>query len=97
MYRRVALDARYIHQYLGGMTSPRLPRGTRVDPVRVGWLIEGDRKRTLDRVAANVGVSSSVFLERLIEHLEDELNQYGRPTWWPDDDRRDGELPIDAA
>ncbi|MGO2520392.1 MAG: hypothetical protein ACTH8F_09735 [Microbacterium sp.] len=79
------------------MTSPRLPRGTRVDPVRVGWLIEGDRKRTLDRVAANVGVSSSVFLERLIEHLEDELNQYGRPTWWPDDDRRDGELPIDAA
>lgn len=79
------------------MTAARLPRGTRVDPVRVGWLIEGDRKRLLDSVAANVGVSSSLFLERMIDHLEEELNSHGRPRWWPEDELRDGELPIDTA
>lgn len=76
----------------------RLPWGTRVDPQRLSLLIEGDRKRRLEQLAAHMNVSAAVFLERVIDHLDDELDTRGRPTWWPEQDElHDGELPIDSA
>lgn len=79
---------------LTGMTVRRLPRGTRVKPVRVSWLIEEARKERFDQLAAQAGVSSAVFLESVIEHLEDELTDRGLPSWWPTPAPSDEELPI---
>lgn len=79
---------------LTGMTVRRLPRGTRVKPVRVSWLIEEARKERFDQLATQAGVSSAVFLESVIEHLEDELTDRGLPNWWPKSAPSDEELPI---
>lgn len=76
------------------MTVRRLPRGTRVKPVRVSWLIEEARKERFDELAAQAGVSSAVFLESVIEHLENELTDQGLPNWWPEPVPNDEELPI---
>ena len=77
------------------MAAQRLPRGTRQKPVRVSWLIEEQKKLRFEQLAADAGVSSAVFLERLIEHVDTELNDRGVPTWWPTPAPQDGELPID--
>ncbi len=77
----------------GGMSKPRRPRGTRVDPVPLGYAIERESKNRLDGLAARAGVSTSVFIEQVVEHLESELDHRGLPTWWP---QQEG-LPIDAA
>lgn len=79
------------------MAAQRLPRGTRQKPVRLGWAIEERKKQRLEALAAHAGVSGAVFLERLIDHVDTELNDRGLPTWWPEQQPRDGELPIDTA
>lgn len=83
--------------YAGRMSVQRLPRGTRVQPVRVSWLIEERRKTLFKQLAEHAGVSEAVFLERVIDHLEEELTDRGLPPWWPAPEPRDGELPIDTA
>lgn len=65
--------------------------------MRLGWAIEERRKQRLEALAAHAGVSGAVFLERLIDHTVDELNERGLPPWWPEQELRDGELPIDSA
>lgn len=65
--------------------------------MRLGWAIEERRKKRLESLAALAGVSAAVFLEGLIDHVESELNERGLPTWWPEQEPRDGELPIDSA
>lgn len=79
------------------MTERRLPRGTRVDPVRVGWAIERGRKARIDELSLLANVSAAVFLESVIDHLDDEIAANGLPTWWPETTTEDGELPIDSA
>jgi hypothetical protein len=86
-----------MHQYFGCMAAQRLPRGTRITPVRLGWAIEEKKKQRLERLAAHAGVSSAVFLERMIDQLDMDLTDQGLPTWWPVELPRDGELPIDSA
>lgn len=78
---------------MADMSKPRRPRGTRVDPVPLGYAIERDSKKHLDAMAAHAGVSTSVFIEHLVEHVQTELDDRGLPTWWP---QQEG-LPIDAA
>jgi hypothetical protein len=73
--------------------AERLPWGTRKETVRLGWAIEGARKKRLDSLAHRAGVSSAVFLEAMIDHLDGEISQDGLPSWW----RTDGTLPIPAA
>lgn len=88
----------YVYSYHGGMTTVRrLPRDTRVDPVRTPWEIERAAKTRFDAIARNSGMSSSAFLERVIAHLEDELTDRGVPSWLPQPEPDDGELPIDSA
>lgn len=79
------------------MTIKRAPRGSRVAPVRAAWSIELQRKERFDQIARNSGVTSSLFLELVIDHLETELSDRGVPLWLPQPEPADGELPIDAA
>mgnify|MGYP003618307567 CR=1 FL=1 len=79
------------------MAVKRLPRGTRVAPTRAGWEIETARKERVDKLARRAGVSASVFIERVIDHLDGELNIHGIPNWWPDQRPIEGELPIDTV
>ena len=79
------------------MSVQRLPRGTRVQPVRVSWLIEEERKKRFEQLAERVGVSAAVFFERVVDHLGEELTDRGLPNWWPAPEPRDGELPIERA
>ncbi len=72
------------------MAARRLPRGTRVKPVAVGWRIEQTAKAKVDKTAAAMGVSAAVLLEEMIDRLD--LDERGVPTWWTPDN--DEELPI---
>ena len=83
-----------IYGYVERMSDRRLPWGSRENPVSVGWAIEQWRKDRLSQLAAHAGVSNAVFLEAVIDHLEEELNDRGLPTWWPAQEPNDGELPI---
>lgn len=74
------------------MAPRRLPRGTRQHPVRVPYAIEGAKKERLDALARHAGVSTAILLERMIDHLDDELGEDGLPTWWPADEQQ--ELPV---
>ncbi|GAA0503516.1 MULTISPECIES: hypothetical protein [Actinomycetes] len=78
-------------------TDYRRPRGTRVDPVAIGWEIERSRKDRFIQLAHHAGVSSAAFLEIIMDRLEDDLTDRGVPSWWPEPSRQDGELPIEAA
>lgn len=80
-----------------GMAAQRLPRGTRVDPIRYSVLVERDRKEFVEKIAARGGVSSAVFFERMVDHMESELTDRGLPSWWPAPEANENELPIDTA
>lgn len=82
---------------LARMDVKRAPRGSRVAPVRAAWSIETHRKERFDQLAQRSGYTSSVFLELVIDHLEDELTDRGVPSWLPQPVPDDGELPIDTA
>ncbi len=74
-------------------TSRRRERGTRVDPVAVGYEVERAAKQRFEAIANHAGVSGSVLFEQMVEHVE--LNDQGIPVWMPPRER-DGELPIDS-
>lgn len=74
--------------------ADRLPWGTRKEPVRLGWVIERAHKKRLDTLADIAGVSSAVFLEAMIDHIEAEVTAEGLPSWWS---QEKGVLPITAA
>ncbi|WP_231555068.1 hypothetical protein [Microbacterium sp. ZOR0019] len=65
--------------------------------MRVAWEIERVRKERFDQLARQAGVSASVFLELVIDHLEGELTDRGVPEWMPQPEPNEGELPIDTA
>lgn len=78
------------------MAPYRRPRGTLRDGAHLGYAIERDAKNRLDALADHAKVSSAVFLEQLIAHVE--LNERGLPVWWPEQpELEDGELPINTA
>ncbi|MCJ1697865.1 hypothetical protein MT349_18945 [Rathayibacter caricis] len=76
------------------MAARRLPRGSRKDPVQLGYAVERPIKETLNAIARNAGVSTAVVIERMVEHVE--LTDQGIPTWW-EPLPRDNELPMSAA
>lgn len=75
-------------------TTFRRPRGTRVDVVRAGWEVERETKRKVEAIARRLHVSPSVFVEAMVDHLN--LDLRGVPTWWPEQELTDGEMPIDV-
>jgi hypothetical protein len=58
----------------------------------VGYLIESEKKDQLAAYARAAGVTASSFLEHVIDHLADELDEDGVPNWWPQPDPQ--ELPL---
>lgn len=76
-------------------TPYRRTRGTIVEPVRAGWEIERLKKDKVTAIARRLHVSPSVFVEALIDQIE--LDLRGIPTWWPEQELADGEMPIDTA
>lgn len=92
--RRVANNP-HVHMHrLVVMTDRRRPRGTRTDPIQVGWMIERSSKGTLDAIAKRAGVSSSAFLEELIGRVAAGLDDRGLPAWWSYPDSSEQELPL---
>lgn len=73
----------------------RLPKGTRVDPIRVGLLLETRSKEQLVALSARAGVSMAVFIETALDHIVNELDDDGVPLWWPDLGWKDDKLPIE--
>lgn len=78
------------------MTIKRLPKNSRTDPVRSGWVIERSLKTDLEKYAATAGISASAFVEQTIKHLKTELDDRGVPAWLPRKDATGDELPIDS-
>lgn len=77
------------------MAPRRRPRGSLVDPVPIGYVVERTAKDRLDQIADLASVSSAVMFEHIMEHLE--LTSRGLPATWPEQELHDGELPIDSA
>lgn len=77
------------------MTVRRLPRGTRKDPVTLGYDVERANKDRWAAIATHVGMSPSALFDRMVENVQ--LDGRGRPVWLPTEPLADGELPIDAA
>lgn len=73
------------------MTPRRLPRGTRQQPVTLGYDVEKVNKDRWAEIAGNAKVSPSALFDRMVETIE--LDEHGVPTWFK---RSDEELPIDA-
>jgi hypothetical protein len=73
----------------------RLPKGTRVKPVRLGWAIEEPRKNVIDDLANRAGVSSAVILEAIIDHIQPDIPKVGLPSWMLVEEQ--GVLPIAQA
>jgi hypothetical protein len=67
----------------------RLPRGTRKDPVALGYAVERENKTRWEEIAAACGLSSAALFDRMVETIE--LDESGRPVWLP---AAEG-LPID--
>ena len=76
-------------------TVRRLPKGTRVDPIQTPWVIERSAKEQFDAIARNSGMSSAALLEAVIGHLSSELTNRGVPSWLPQPEPDEGELPLD--
>lgn len=77
------------------MTPRRLPRGTRKDPVTLGYDVERQNKDQWGKIAAHVGMSPSALFDLMVENIQ--LDERGYPVWLPQKPTRDGELPIDSA
>lgn len=75
------------------MAPRRLPRGTRVDPVALGYVVERPAKERFDGIASSMGISSAALFDLMIETMP--VNDRGWPAWLPESPRPDGELPID--
>lgn len=79
---------------VSNMSTARLPRNTRVKPVKVGYVIDGPYKDRFEQIAGAAGASAASFLEAVIAHLETELTDRGVPSWWPAPEPKDGELDM---
>lgn len=79
------------------MTRRQNPRGTRTVSARVSLVVEEASKLSFDRMAIRAGYSSAGFYEAVVKHLESELTDRGVPSWLPQPEPLDGELPIEAA
>lgn len=69
-----------------------------VEPTNVAWTVEKQARDRFNDMASHANVSSAVFFERLVEHVQSELTDEGIPSWWPSQPTLlpDEELPIDT-
>ena len=71
------------------MAPRRLPRGTRKEPVTLGYDVEKVNKDRWAQIASQSGMSPSALFDRMVETIE--LDESGRHVWLP---AAEG-LPID--
>lgn len=90
--RRVTLDLTLWSGLAGRMTPRRLPRGTRQQPVSLGYDVERTNKDRWKEIADHVGISPSALFDRMVETIE--LDGNGIPVWYK---RSDEELPINTT
>lgn len=77
------------------MAAKRIPRGTRVDPVSLGYVVEKNVRDRFAQIAEHSGMSSAALFESMVNAMP--LDERGFPTWLPSrPELKDGELPIDA-
>lgn len=76
--------------------SARKPRGTRVDPVGLGWAVEREAKDAFQVIAARANMSAAELFELTTGHLLAELGDDGLPNWLPRRSKGE-ELPISTA
>lgn len=77
------------------MAPKRRPRGSFIDPITLGYEVEREVKDYFDELAARAGVTRGRFFEEVVKHIP--VTDRGLPTWWPEPEPEDGELPIDTA
>jgi len=66
-----------------------------VDGRMLGYTVHGRNKRRWDDLADHLKISPSELFDIMVETLP--LDEYGRPTWYPEPADPDGVLPIDTA
>ncbi|MFD1101599.1 hypothetical protein ACFQ23_05635 [Schaalia naturae] len=76
------------------MTVRRRPRGSLVEPRRVGLTLEAGAIDALVDLAAKLGVTQSALAQWLIENVQ--LDEDGIPVGW-DETHLDEELPIQVG
>lgn len=74
----------------------RRPRDSIVTPTRATWWLDESEKARFEAIATNLGITPSWFFSFVLQHLESELDTRGVPSWWPEQELKDGELPIDG-
>lgn len=77
------------------MVQRRLPRGTRIDAVTLGYEVERSSKERWAQIAEHVGISQSALFDVMVQNMQ--LDERGYPVWLPEKPARDGELPIDSV
>lgn len=77
-------------------TKPRLPRGTRVEPIPIGYVVEKAARDRFKLIAARADMSAAALFDAVAMNMP--LDEHGYPTWLPEKPGlKDGELPIDSA
>lgn len=68
-----------------------------VDPQQLGLTVNGRSKSALEAIADSQEMSPSELFDLMVEHLQTQLDPYGRPVWLPTRPPKDGVLPIDSV
>ncbi|MFJ2353487.1 MULTISPECIES: hypothetical protein [Glutamicibacter] len=67
--------------------------GTMKHPTPMGWKVERENKEHFADLAKKAGMSAAAFFDLMVETLE--YDDRGLPTWVPQNDSKEGHLPID--
>ncbi len=79
---------------LAVMNAQTRPRGSLVEPRRVGLWVERTADERLTSMARAVGATKSALMQWLIEQAE--VDPAGRPVGWESEHPRAEELPIES-
>lgn len=66
-----------------------------IDPQQLGYTVNGTSKYGWEDLAEYLKVSPSELFDIMVQNLE--LDEYGRPTWFPKRPTEDGVLQMPAA
>lgn len=83
-----------VSRTVDSMNVRRRPRGSLVEPRRVTVTLEAEWDEYLVKLANHLTTTKSALTQWLIASAE--LDERGFPVGWPEEPRRDGELPIDS-
>ncbi len=79
------------------MATQRRPRGSVAGSFALFVEVDPEANDIAKRVAATLGVTKAQFVEELLLHVVDDLDDVGIPTWWTKPTDRTGELDLAAS